>query len=127
MRITNHSDKLTAEHLSRKAVVYLRQSSEQQVRMNTESQRLQYSLVDRAREMGFQQIDVIDDDLGASAALGAKERKGFQRLIAAVNDDASTEDFSEDLLALADLHRHRARRRCATLAWEALRNAIASD
>jgi DNA invertase Pin-like site-specific DNA recombinase len=84
MRITNKSDKLTAEHLSRKAVVYLRQSSEQQVRLNTESQRLQYSLVDRAREMGFQQVDVIDEDLGASAALGAKERKGFQRLIVEV-------------------------------------------
>jgi len=84
MRHTNKSDKLTAEHLSRKAVVYLRQSSEQQVRRNTESQRLQYSLVDRARELGFQQIDVIDEDLGASAALGAKERKGFQQLIAAI-------------------------------------------
>ena len=84
MRNPKRSDKLTAEHLSRKAVVYLRQSSEQQVRLNTESQRLQYSLVDRARELGFQQVDVIDEDLGASAALGAKERKGFQQLIAAI-------------------------------------------
>ena len=81
---TEASGKITAEHLNRKAVVYLRQSSEQQVRLNTESQRLQYSLADRARELGFQQVEVIDQDLGASAALGAKERKGFQQLIAAI-------------------------------------------
>ena len=84
MRNPEASGKLTAEHLRRKAVVYLRQSSEQQVRLNTESQRLQYGLADRARDLGFHQVEVIDQDLGASAALGAKERKGFQQLIAQI-------------------------------------------
>ena len=63
--------KITPRHLSRKAVVYLRQSSEQQVQQNRESQRLQYALADRARELGWQHVEVIDCDLGASAAVGA--------------------------------------------------------
>lgn len=44
--------KITSDHLTRKAIVYLRQSSLQQVRHNTESQRLQYALVDRAKALG---------------------------------------------------------------------------
>ena len=63
--------KITSDHLARKAIVYLRQSSLQQVRHNTESQRLQYALVDRARALGFQRVEVIDSDLGVSAAAGA--------------------------------------------------------
>lgn len=77
-------EKITSEHRGRKAVVYLRQSSELQVRRNTESQRLQRALVDRARELGFQKIEEIDVDLGASASLGSKEREGFQRVIASI-------------------------------------------
>jgi DNA invertase Pin-like site-specific DNA recombinase len=76
--------KITAAHLERQAVVYLRQSSQRQVEENTESQRLQYALVDRARKLGFREVEVIDCDLGSSAAVGAPERQGFKRLIASV-------------------------------------------
>ena len=78
------SSKIQPEHLERKAVVYLRQSSERQVRENKESQRLQYALADRARDLGFKQVDIIDIDLGASAGLGAARREGFDRLLALV-------------------------------------------
>jgi DNA invertase Pin-like site-specific DNA recombinase len=78
------SPKITAAHLRRKAVVYLRQSSERQVKENTESQRLQYALVERARALGWQAVEVIDSDLGRSAAIGAGVREGFERLIASV-------------------------------------------
>src|SRR5919201_5260976 len=76
--------KITPLHLQRKAIVYLRQSSERQVQRHTESQRLQYDLAARARALGFQQVDIIDTDLGHSAAIGAARREGFERLIAAV-------------------------------------------
>ena len=76
--------KITPLHLQRKAIVYLRQSSERQVQHHTESQRLQYDLAARARALGFQQVDVIDTDLGRSAAIGAARREGFARFIAAV-------------------------------------------
>ena len=79
-----NSNKITAQHLERKAVVYLRQSSERQVQQNTESQRLQYKLEDRACELGFKQVEIIDTDLGCSAAIGAARREGFERLVASV-------------------------------------------
>lgn len=75
--------KLTAEQLSRRAVVYVRQSSPGQVINNQESQRRQYGLAERARELGFEQVLVIDDDLGRSGS-GLIERRGFQRLVAEV-------------------------------------------
>lgn len=77
------SAKLTTEHLSRCAIVYIRQSTAGQVQDNRESQRRQYGLVDRARELGFTQVKVVDDDLGRSGS-GLKERPGFQRLVAEV-------------------------------------------
>jgi DNA invertase Pin-like site-specific DNA recombinase len=78
------SREIPAERQARRAIVYLRQSSERQVRHNQESQRLQYALVDRARDLGWSQVEVIDTDLGSSAAVGAGPREGFQRLLAAV-------------------------------------------
>ncbi len=78
------SREVTAGSRARRAIVYLRQSSERQVRHNQESQRLQYALVGRARDLGWSQVEVIDTDLGSSAALGAGPREGFQRLLAAV-------------------------------------------
>ena len=81
--VQTHS-KVTAEHLKRKAIVYLRQSSEQQVQHNVQSQRLQYALVDRARGLGFREVELIDTDLGASASVGAAPRRGFECLISAV-------------------------------------------
>lgn len=76
--------KLTPAHLSRKAVVYLRQSSLAQVRQNRESQRLQYALADTAKRYGFARIEVIDRNLGMSAASGARAREGFKQLLASI-------------------------------------------
>jgi DNA invertase Pin-like site-specific DNA recombinase len=75
--------KITPLHLQRTASVYLRQSSERQVQRHPESQRLQYALADRARALGFEQVDIIDADLGHSAAIGAGRREGLERFIAA--------------------------------------------
>jgi len=77
------SPKITAEHLRRAAVVYVRQSSVTQVHENTESQRRQYALADTARSMGFAHIETIDDDLGKSGS-GLVDRPGFTRLVALV-------------------------------------------
>lgn len=67
--------------LNRKAVVYVRQSTQAQVENNLESRRRQYELVDAARRRGFRDVEVIDDDLGRSAS-GMVERPGFERLVA---------------------------------------------
>ena len=67
--------------LKRKAVVYVRQSSQSQVLTNLESKRRQYDLVEVARQRGFADVDVIDDDLGRSAS-GTVARPGFDRLVA---------------------------------------------
>lgn len=75
--------KLTADRLVRRAMVYIRQSSPNQVLHHQESQRRQYGLVDRARELGFQQVTMIDEDLGRTGS-GFVERPGFQRLVAEV-------------------------------------------
>lgn len=75
--------KITPEHLSRGAVVYVRQSTMGQVAEHTESQRRQYALADSARAMGFAAVSVIDDDLGRSGS-GLIERPGFQKLVASV-------------------------------------------
>ena len=74
--------KITPEHLAREAVVYVRQSTAVQVVHNLESQRRQYGLADRARQLGWANVEVIDDDLGRSGA-GAR-RPGFERLLAAI-------------------------------------------
>jgi len=84
MNSTESASKITARHLARKAVVYLRQSSIAQVRHNLESQRLQYALKDTAKAYGFAQVEVIDVDLGMSAASGAQVREGFKQLLASV-------------------------------------------
>jgi DNA invertase Pin-like site-specific DNA recombinase len=79
------SDKIRARHCDRQAVVYVRQSTLRQIEHNRESTRLQYALTDRACQLGWrpEQIVVIDDDLGRSAA-SALDRPGFQRLVAEV-------------------------------------------
>ena len=76
--------KITPDHLRRRAVVYLRQSSEGQVKHHLDSQHLQYALADRARGLGFRDVEILDVDLGASAAVAAKRREGFERLLGAV-------------------------------------------
>ena len=75
-----NSELIPADILQRKAVVYVRQSSQSQVLTNLESQRLQYDLVNIARQRGFVDIEVIDNDLGRSAS-GAVARPGFDRLL----------------------------------------------
>lgn len=71
---------LPARVLSRRAIVYVRQSTGLQVHENLESKRRQYALVDLAREYGFSDVSVIDEDLGRSAS-GAVERPGFRNLV----------------------------------------------
>jgi DNA invertase Pin-like site-specific DNA recombinase len=79
----NTNAKLTGDHLKRRAVVYIRQSSPIPVANNLESQRRQYALADQARQLGFQQVEVIDEDLGRSGS-GQVDRPGFARLVAEV-------------------------------------------
>ena len=79
------NDKISAKHLERAAYVYIRQSSLQQVRHNQESNRRQYALQDRASELGFRNVVLIDEDLGISGA-GHHDRPGFSRLLTAVCD-----------------------------------------
>jgi len=78
-------DKISARHLTRQAVVYLRQSSAAQVVHNRESTERQYALASKAREFGWSddRIVVIDEDLGLSGS-GSVARSGFQRLTAEV-------------------------------------------
>ena len=77
------SDKIKPHHLGRKAILYVRQSSAHQVMHNQESRKLQYAMRDRLRDLGWREIEVIDDDLGRSAA-GAVTRVGFERMVAEV-------------------------------------------
>lgn len=77
------SEKITAHHLERKAILYVRQSSAHQVMHNQESRLLQYAMRERLHEFGWSEIEVIDDDLGRSAT-GAVTRAGFQRMVAEV-------------------------------------------
>jgi excisionase family DNA binding protein len=74
--------KIGSDHLARSAIVYVRQSSAFQVAQNLESQRRQYALVARAQELGWSEVEVIDDDLGRSGAGG--RRPGFEKLLAAI-------------------------------------------
>ncbi len=79
------SELVKPDHLDRKAVVYVRQSTPHQVITNQESLKLQYALSQRARDLGWREadIDVIDSDLGQSGAAAA-HRKGFKDLVARV-------------------------------------------
>ena len=77
------SDKIKPQHLSRKAILYVRQSSPYQVMNNLESQKLQYAMQDRLRSLGWSEIEGVDDDLGRSAS-GIVLRSGFERMLAEV-------------------------------------------
>ena len=78
--------KITPEHLARQAYVYVRQSTLDQVQHHRESQRRQYGLADRARTLGWDDVVVVDDDLGRSGA--GVRRPGFERLLAALCEGA---------------------------------------
>ena len=77
------SDKVRPHHLERKALLYVRQSSAHQVLHNRESSALQDAMRDRLTALGWSEIEVIDDDLGRSAA-GGVQRAGFERMVAEV-------------------------------------------
>ena len=77
------SDKIGPQHRARKAVLYVRQSSAHQVQHNRESQLLQYAMRDRLVLLGWSDIEVVDEDLGCSAA-GGTTRAGFERMVAEV-------------------------------------------
>src|SRR5438067_8455577 len=74
--------KITTEHLARGAYAYIRQSTADQLTHNHESRRRQYALANRARQLGWTKVEVIDDDLGRSG--GGIARPGFERLLAAI-------------------------------------------
>src|SRR6266446_6923610 len=77
------SEKIRPHHLQRKALLYVRQSSAHQVLHNRESGALQYAMRGHLVALGWSQIEVIDDDLGRSAA-GGVQRSGFERMVAEV-------------------------------------------
>jgi len=81
----NESGKITSSHLSRAAVIYVRQSTLMQVERNTESTARQYDLVSRARQLGWprEAIRVIDGDLGISGSVTG-QRAGFEGMVAEV-------------------------------------------
>src|SRR5262245_47490949 len=87
-RLSLLSPKVKPFHLARRAIVYVRQSTPQQVAEHKESAARQYALADRARALGWSpgQVDVIDDDQGRSGQT-AEGRLGFQRLLAEVGLD----------------------------------------
>lgn len=77
------NEKIRPNHLARKAILYVRQSCAYQVNHNLESQRLQYAMRDRLQQLGWTEIEVVDEDLGRSAA-GMVARSGFERMVADV-------------------------------------------
>jgi DNA invertase Pin-like site-specific DNA recombinase len=81
----SESGKITSSHLSRAAVIYVRQSTLIQVERNTESTARQYDLVRRARQLGWpgEAIQVVDGDLGISASVTG-QRAGFEGIVAEV-------------------------------------------
>jgi len=107
--------RITEAHLARKALVYVRQSTAVQLRLNIESRRMQYALTDRAKGLGFSSVEVIDEDLGCSAS-GAAVRKGFEHLAATVGAGRAGAVFCIEASRLARNNRewHRLLHLCAS-------------
>ena len=74
---------INQSHLDRASHIYIRQFKPEQVQNNVESQRRQYGLTERARQLGFRDMHMIDDDLERSGS-GHVDRHGFEALLAAV-------------------------------------------
>jgi DNA invertase Pin-like site-specific DNA recombinase len=91
--------KITPEHLTRGAYIYIRQSTADQLLHNHESRRRQYGLADRARHLGWQDVVVIDDDLGRSGS--GISRPGFERLLAAICEGRVGSVFAIEVSRLA--------------------------
>jgi len=81
----NTSELVTPQHLARKAIIYIRQSSPHQMLSNQESLRLQYALEQRALGLGWrpEDIEIIDADLGMTGA-SAQHREGFKEVVSRV-------------------------------------------
>src|SRR5713226_33854 len=81
----SRSELVTQEHLQKKALIYIRQSTPHQQISNQESLRLQYALQERAQSLGWhaEDVEIIDADLGLTGA-SAQHRTGFQELVAKV-------------------------------------------
>lgn len=94
------TEKIGPAHLERAAYIYVRQSTIQQVRHHLEGQKRQYALAERARELGFTQVVVVDDDLGVSGS-GKQERTGFGRLLSAVCQSQAGAVFALEASRLA--------------------------
>jgi len=93
------NNQIAPEHLARSAVVYIRQSSAHQVANNLESKRRQYALVERGRELGWSEVQVIDDDLGRTA--NGVARPGFEKLLARICEGSVGAVFSIEASRLA--------------------------
>src|SRR6202161_128499 len=91
--------KITPEHLTRGAYIYIRQSTADQLLHNHESRRRQYGLAERARHLGWQDVVVIDDDLGRSGS--GVSRPGFERLLAAICEGRVGAVFAIEVSRLA--------------------------
>jgi hypothetical protein len=102
------SDKVRPHHLERKAILYVRQSSAHQVLHNRESGALQYAMRDRLMALGWSEIEVIDDDLGRSAA-GGVQRAGFERMVAEVSRPVQRAGVISSHAILGGLHHYYAR------------------
>jgi DNA invertase Pin-like site-specific DNA recombinase len=86
--LTSMIEKIQPQHIERKAAIYIRQSTPQQVLEHAESTKLQYQLVERTQELGWhsEQIEIIDEDLGKSGA-SIEGRTGFKNLLVEVSLD----------------------------------------
>src|SRR3989475_12105816 len=96
------SELITLQHLHKKAVIYVRQSTLTQVMLNQESLRLQYALEQRAQSLGWraEDIEVIDADLGLTGA-SAQHRTGFQELVTKVTLGQAGIILSSDVTRLS--------------------------
>jgi len=92
-------NKITADHLSRTAYIYVRQSTPGQLINNPESRRRQYGLKDRARALGWENVIVIDEDLGHTAS--GTLRLGFDNLLAGVCSGTAGAVFAIEASRLA--------------------------
>src|ERR1700719_349881 len=79
-----YNPKIKPEHLARKAIVYLRQASEKQVRQHKESQLPQYDVDKRMRCLRWNEAEIIYSDLASSAAMSSARRDAFERVLSSV-------------------------------------------
>ena len=109
------SEKIRPHHLERKALLYVRQSSAHQVLHNRESSALQYAMRDRLTVLGWSEIEVIDEDLGRSAAgsVHALDSSGWLRRSASARSAPFAPAKSRALRATAGIGSNSSR--CA--AW----------